>query len=239
MTDIQKKLKPLRIKIDTVDKSILKLLEKRMKLVAQVAKAKRSHKIGAIMYPDREIQVAKKIFALSHKKLPQQPVQRIWREMMAMSVQAQADFVAGCINDMDVASLLGVATPVKKFSNIKKLTEALKRRKIQCAVLPLQDTGKPWWLTASLHGLFINAIAPLTLFDGNQPSALVLTSYPLKAMENPVFICMSYKKSVPKNIKILSMYQDAKLVAVSTKKIPEDMKILGIAPWPFEIKSGK
>jgi len=80
--DLQKKLTPLRERIDAIDAQVLELLSERARTAQAVGMAKEHH-AGAVLRPEREAQVIRRLQDLNGGPLPGQALSAIWTEIMS------------------------------------------------------------------------------------------------------------------------------------------------------------
>lgn len=81
---LQEKLQPLRIKIDAIDEQILALLNQRAQVALDVGEAKLQVDINdAILKPEREAAIIRRLEQLNQGPLPAAAVQAVWREIIS------------------------------------------------------------------------------------------------------------------------------------------------------------
>jgi len=87
-------LEEVRARIDAVDGELLRLIDERAALAAQVAAAKKAAGDGARfgLRPGREAQVLRKLLTRTRMAADTSLVVRIWRELMADSLSRQGPF---------------------------------------------------------------------------------------------------------------------------------------------------
>lgn len=78
----------LREQIDTLDEELLALIEKRLDLAASIARAKSEDADELLLRPAREESIIGRLGAMT-KRIPTESITAIWRELMAINLQAQ------------------------------------------------------------------------------------------------------------------------------------------------------
>ena len=154
MTDQPPSLDAVRARIDAVDSELLRLIDERAALAANVAAAKAAEMGDAQpafgLRPAREAQVVRALLARPRSAATPALVIRIWRELMAESLALQGPFRLVAWGGRDPARTaelarlrFGSAPPMTMMS---KPEDALKsaRESGVVAVLPL-DPGSNWW----------------------------------------------------------------------------------------------
>lgn len=168
-------LEALRSEIDALDDQILALIERRVALARKVARAKRPAQSVSLVRPDREEQVIDRLSALS--TMPRGSLATVWRELMALSLQAQrrTDIVIHAPTDPSgttarSAARFGAAAPIVAVDSVEA---ALARARTGAAVAVIElSQSDPWWLALDRDdGLAV--IEQLT-GPGDKPSALAL-----------------------------------------------------------------
>ncbi len=159
MSDQPPSLDAVRARIDAVDGELLRLIDERAALAAEVAAAKRAAAVkdggegaepGFGLRPAREAQVMRALLARPRTAATPALVIRIWRELMAESLALQGPFRLVAWGGRDPARTaelarlrFGAASPLTMLA---KPDEALKaaRESGVVAVLPLEP-GSGWW----------------------------------------------------------------------------------------------
>ena len=75
-------LRELRDKIDRIDKTVVKLINERTKLVVQIGRLKAKKKTG-VYVPDREREIYNRVTRLNKGPLPSKTLKAIYREIMS------------------------------------------------------------------------------------------------------------------------------------------------------------
>lgn len=145
MPDKVPNLGELRAKLDEIDTAVHDLLMRRADITRQVGEAK-ADVTAPVHRPAREAQILRRL-VLKNRGWPRAAsIIRIWREIIASSVQMQGRFRVACIDDeaLSVArEHYGVATPL--FLHDAPL-KALADKRAELAIVPLQAAeDEPWW----------------------------------------------------------------------------------------------
>jgi chorismate mutase len=156
----EKTLDELRAKIDQIDDALHDLLILRAEVTRQVARAKKGtaersdHATLAAMRPAREAQILRRLLARHRGELPRPLVVRLWREIMAASLQAQAKFelhVYAGENQRDFVDLatayFGSLTPVRTHVRAALVVHACSETPTALGVVPasIAEPALPWW----------------------------------------------------------------------------------------------
>ena len=149
----------MRARIDAVDDALLRLIDERAALAAEVAAAKRAEAAqnaqgaaaaGFGLRPAREAQVIRRLLARPRATATPALLVRIWRELMGESLALQGPFRLVAWGGRDPARTaelarlrFGAKPPLTVFA---KPEDALKaaRETGTVAILPL-DPGVGWW----------------------------------------------------------------------------------------------
>ncbi|WP_338862770.1 prephenate dehydratase [Mycetohabitans rhizoxinica] len=86
--ELNLKLKPLRERIDEIDRQLITLLNQRAQIALEVGEVKKAYN-APVFWPEREQQVISRLQALSTGPLGGEHIALIWREIMAASRQLE------------------------------------------------------------------------------------------------------------------------------------------------------
>jgi chorismate mutase/prephenate dehydratase len=152
-----KTLDELRAKIDQVDDAVHDLLMYRAEVSRAIATAKQGTAEGTLapaMRPAREAQILRRLLARHKGPMPARVVVRIWREIIAASLQSQAKFqlhVYAGENQrafIDLAqAYFGSQTPVRGHNRASQVVHACAEDPDSLGVVPLPPAGDAtaWW----------------------------------------------------------------------------------------------
>jgi chorismate mutase-like protein len=189
-----KSLDELRAKIDQVDDAVHDLLMYRAEVTLAIADAKQGKAGGALapaMRPAREAQILRRLLARHKGPIPPRVIVRIWREIIASSLQAQAKFqlhVYAGENQRGLIELaqayFGSLTPVRSHSRASQVVHACTEEPDSLGIVPLPPAGDAtaWWSTlaaAGQPGPRVIAKLPF-LTEGEDPS---LAAFAIAAVE--------------------------------------------------------
>lgn len=146
-------LEDLRREVDEIDSAMVDLLAQRMRVVADIARAKRSEAGGRpAIRPGREAIILRRLVEQAGGRFPAGALVRMWRELLAASTRAQAplSIVAHVPPDQpwlwDLArDHFGSCTPVERVGSAAGAFDQLRRDPARLAVLPLPEDGHGWW----------------------------------------------------------------------------------------------
>lgn len=150
-------LDELRKEIDRIDDAIHDLLMRRAEVTCAVAAAKGPRSKGGVapsMRPAREAQVLRRLIARHRGGLPAAVIVRIWREIIAASLQSQTKFHLhvfggehqGAFSDLAHA-YFGASTPIRAHTRASMVVHACAEEPDSLGVVPLPETEEvdPWW----------------------------------------------------------------------------------------------
>lgn len=140
----------LREEIDALDEELLALIEKRLDLAASIASAKSADQDEdeLLLRPAREASVIARLDAMT-RRIPQVSLAAIWRELMAINLQAQrpieiALHATGHPERMQLMARarFGTIIPVRKSASPQA---ALDRARTGKAIAMIEIGEGDWW----------------------------------------------------------------------------------------------
>ena len=140
----------LREQIDALDEELLALIEKRLDLAASIASAKSADQDEdeLLLRPAREASVIARLDAMT-RRIPQVSLAAIWRELMAINLQAQrpieiALHATGHPERMQLMARarFGTIIPVRKSASPQA---ALERARTGKAIAMIEIGEGDWW----------------------------------------------------------------------------------------------
>ena len=186
-----KSLDELRAKIDQIDDALHDLLIHRAEITRSIARAKQPDGVGPAlvpaMRPAREAQILRRLLARHRGLLPKRFILRIWREIIAASLQLQASFqlhVYSGDNKQGFSDLalayFGSLTPMKSHTRASLVVHAVAEEPNSLGIVPLpqsEESGIPWWAQlapAGQPGPRIIAKLPFVVEDDHALSAYAI-----------------------------------------------------------------
>lgn len=153
-------LATLRAEIDRIDDAVLDLLVERLSVVAQVAVAKGDRDRGSLaLRPAREAMILRRLVQRAGGRFPAAPLVRIWRELLAVTTQAQTPFTVAVPAEIgsplwDVArDQFGSATPLAPARDAADALRQLAQGRAAIALLAVpSSSGEPWWRSLAAGG---------------------------------------------------------------------------------------
>lgn len=183
----------LRAEIDALDDQLHDLLIRRTEITRSIAKVKHAasdsgEKRAPAIHPAREAQILHRLLARHKGDLPRRVVVRIWREIIAASLQGQTKFqVHVFTGDNQMAFLdlahahFGSLTPVRGHSRASAVVQECALEVDSLGVVPLpnmEEQGVPWWAQLAAPGQSgprIIAKLPFIVHpEENQPTAFAI-----------------------------------------------------------------
>jgi chorismate mutase len=183
----------LRAEIDAVDEQLHDLLIRRAEITRGIAKFKqpgeeKDGRVPPAIRPAREAQILRRLLTRHRGDLPRRVIVRIWREIMAASLQAQTKFHVhvytgedqGAFGDL-VHAHFGSLTPVREHSRAAAVVQQCAEEADSLGVVPvpeMEPEGVPWWAqlaTPSQAGPRVIAKLPFIVHpEENQPTAFAI-----------------------------------------------------------------
>ena len=143
----EKVLNEIRTKIDSVDKSLQKLLEERAELMLEVAKAKESSSETPVFYrPEREYQVIDKVLARNKGPLDNDTLRSIFMHIISAGRSLQSPLnVAflgpdGSFTHQAMLQQFGGSTEKMPQASIARVFRAVDSRHADYGIVPLENS---------------------------------------------------------------------------------------------------
>ena len=168
----------LRQEIDTLDEELLALIERRLDLAASIAAAKTEETDAdneLLLRPAREASVIARLGALS-RRIPQASITAIWRELMAINLQAQRPIEIALSATRHPARIqlmararFGTIIPIRETTSPEA---ALAKARSGKAIAVVEIGEGDWWaqLAADPELVIIDGL----LAEGGRGSALAV-----------------------------------------------------------------
>jgi chorismate mutase len=180
-------LADVRVRIDEIDAELLRLVDARAAIAAEVAAAKLADAGSGVvkfgLRPAREAQVLRRLLALPRAAAGPRLVVRLWRELIAESLARQGPFsLAVCGGGSRTLELsrarFGAAVPTTVFPTPQAALAAARGEGV-VAVIGLEDP-LPWWMRL-LGEPDLVVFDALPAFAGEGPTAaLAIARLPLE-----------------------------------------------------------
>lgn len=142
----QDKLNELRTKIDSIDKEIIDLLNKRAELAAEVGKTKSGENMQ-VYHPGREKQVFDRLFELNKGRLfPDAALERIYAEIISVSRELQRPMRVAYLGPqatythMAVIKHFGSSVDTYAVDSISDIFKAVETDKCDYGVVPVENS---------------------------------------------------------------------------------------------------
>jgi chorismate mutase / prephenate dehydratase len=146
-------LAELRLRIDRIDEQIHDLVMARAALVDDIRRHK-GRNGTAVMQPQREIAVLRRLANRHRGAFPFTALVRIWREMISAITQMQQPMAVavfapeGALGSWDLArDHFGAIMPMSAYQTIGQVFRAVTDRPMTIGVLPMpqEHDQDPWW----------------------------------------------------------------------------------------------
>ena len=148
------------MEIDGIDDALHDLLIRRSEIIRAVAKVKLARQVehaglAAAFRPSREAQILRRLLSRRDGSFPKRVLGRIWREIIAASLNAQTGFTLHVFvtgNQSQFVDLahghFGSFTPVKTHTRPSLVVHACAEEPNSIGVIPLpnfEEGGPAWW----------------------------------------------------------------------------------------------
>ncbi len=242
-------LDDLRQEIDSIDDSLHDLLMRRTEVTRAIAKVKQpaavfgSGSLTPAMRPAREAAILRRLLSRHKGDLPTQVVVRIWREIIAASLQVQSKFqlhIFAGKNGTEFHDLarayFGSLAPIRSHQRQSLIVQACADEPNSIGLLPLpefEEPGATWWaqLTpAGQPGPRVVARLPFVVDSEDTPSAYAIGAIEQEPSGDDTTLLLLEIASDLSRTKLRAMIKDAgfdaKLSATgrtSDKKVPDEI----------------
>jgi len=141
MSDIKK----LRNDIDAIDEEILKLLNKRSRIVLEIANIKRDTK-AKFYSPERERQIIERLTSLNKGPFPNDALMALYREILSASLSLEEPLKVAYFGPVATFTHLaalrhfGSSATFMPMENIKTVFEAVESGKAEYGVVPIENS---------------------------------------------------------------------------------------------------
>ena len=146
-------LAELRRHLDEIDDKLHDLLIERAEIVSVVAASKKEGNLAAFQ-PGREAQIIRRLVDRHHGEFPVATLVRMWREMLAATVQLQSRFAVAVFAPVESQGFWDLArdhygshTPMAAYRSVGQVIRAVTDGQASVGVLPMPQEGEtdPWW----------------------------------------------------------------------------------------------
>lgn len=146
-------LEELRRNLDRIDDKLQDLLIERAEIVARVAASKKQSNVAAFQ-PGREAEIIRRLVNRHRGDFPVATLVRIWREMLAATVQLQSPFAVAVYAPPEAPGFWDLArdhygsnTPILPYRSIGQVIRAVSDQEASVGVLPTpqEEEPDPWW----------------------------------------------------------------------------------------------
>jgi chorismate mutase/prephenate dehydratase len=145
--DKTKKLKNLREQIDHIDEQILKLLNRRARVVLKIAEIKRGSD-ERFYVPHREHEILERLKRLNTGPFPNDALRIIFREIMSASLSLEEPLKVACLGPLATFTHLAAQRHFGSFAriipveSIKDVFEAVVEGRADYGVVPIENSNE-------------------------------------------------------------------------------------------------
>ena len=149
-SELERRLSPLRQRIDAIDAELVRLMNERADVAVEIGQAKRAATPdGEVQFyvPAREKAVLDKIRGLNTGPLPHGTLDAIWREIMSGSIGLQKPLrvaflgPAGSFSHAAAVGKFGSSVEYVASGDIDGVFGAVARRHADCGLVPVENTS--------------------------------------------------------------------------------------------------
>jgi len=154
MSDIPSDLAQLRRRIDEIDDRLQDLLIERIEIIARVGASKLRQGSVAAHQPGREAEIIRRLVARNHGLIPPATLVRMWRELLAATVQLQDSLTVAVYAPPEAPGFWDLArdhygshTPMLAYRTTGQVIHAVADGQAAIGVLPMPEEADPdpWW----------------------------------------------------------------------------------------------
>lgn len=138
-------LAPIRSQIDSIDRQIVELLNRRLALAAEIGKVKRSQ--GSQIYvAEREDAVFQKVWEMNHGPIKNDALQAIYREIMSAAIALEKPlrivYLGPEATNTHAAAIkkFGASVDYHAMASIADLFTAVEKGEADYAVIPIENS---------------------------------------------------------------------------------------------------
>ncbi|MDF3822043.1 prephenate dehydratase [Leptospira sp. 96542] len=145
MNEAEKILTQLRSDIDTLDKQIIELVEKRAMFAKEIGRVKKESG-GPIYRPDRERDVYEKVTSLTKGPLPASVIRAIYREMMSGTIALEHPLKVGFLgpegsfSHAALRSKFGSSIEAVPQTSIPDVFRSVEDGKLEYGIVPVENS---------------------------------------------------------------------------------------------------
>lgn len=157
-------LEPIRIKIDAIDREVIRLLNERLQLAGEIGKVKRQQ--GADIYvPQREEEVFQRLLKVNEGPLTEAALRAIYREVMSAAIALEKETVvaylgpAATYTHQAAIRKFGASLKYVPISNIADVFAAVEKGEADYGVIPVENSTEG----AVIHSLDMLVESDLTI----------------------------------------------------------------------------
>lgn len=140
-------IKGLRKKIDEIDREVLDALNRRSRVVLDIARIKRKEKVR-FYSPEREREVIERLTSLNKGPLSAEALKSIYREILSASLSLEEPLKVACLGPLATFTHLaglrhfGSSSYFIPLGSIKEVFEAVDRVEAQFGVVPIENSNE-------------------------------------------------------------------------------------------------
>jgi chorismate mutase/prephenate dehydratase len=141
------KLEKLRVSIDSIDEEILNLLNKRARVVLEVASVKRDTRLG-FYSPERERQILERLQGMNPGPFPNDALRVIFREILSASLSLEEPLKVACLGPLATFTHLaalrhfGSSAQFIPVDSIKDVFEGVQEGKEAYGAVPIENSNE-------------------------------------------------------------------------------------------------
>lgn len=202
-----------RIKIDKIDRDILKLLSERMSVVAEVKKIKDEHNEDFFIKSAREADMIKDLIEISDQNIPDSVIANIWRKLITTSNMFEQPIKIALYNpdnNLQYQYLLqeyyADFVPIISHNSAQDVILDLENNKAQISAFALSENNQnqkdSWWINLANNNSAIKIFAKIPFFKKeNEPDLFVGAKKPQeKSRSDSTLLCVELSNEFRSNI---------------------------------------
>ena len=234
-----KNLDKLRKKIDIIDDNLLKLLQSRSKLAAEIGylKAKNSNNSN-LFRPERQIKILNRLILKKNKFFSEKDILKFWREIFLHQTNLQGGidfFITKILSEVEkkiIFESFGSNIILKTNNSLKEAFLKVKKNNNKLLILPYPGKTKKngWWNNKNFEGLYIISAIPFIYKINSNPKLVVISkNKPILEGDN-VFLYSADNLLKNKSIKKVTQLNKVHLYKAKNFVNKNKLKFLGAYP---------
>ncbi|MDA0902397.1 MAG: chorismate mutase [Proteobacteria bacterium] len=213
---VSKELAQFRKEIDEIDNQIIKLLDKRVKIVGKVGEHKKKNNEKFLIRSNREADMIKSLAARCNSAIPKSVIVDIWRKIITCANFLEQDLKIAIHNPKKIASnaclireYYGDFVPIINHDSVNSMILAIEKAEVQIGIFVLPEPNREeidenWWAyLANNDKLKVYAKLPFVErvndFGNERNLVAVAMKQPEQSSEDKTLLSIEISNDIPKS----------------------------------------